>query len=238
MTPPRIDAHRHYWSIDHSDYGWLRPTPQLAAIYKNFAPADLHPLLDAAAIDATVLVQAAPSEAETWRLLDLAALPDSRVAGVVGWCDLLAPDVDERVRRLATQPLLKGLRPMLQDIDDARWILQPTLQPAFAAMRRHGLAFDALVKGAAQLDTLVEFAQQQAELPIVLDHAGKPPIADGRLQHWITAIRRIARTTSVHCKLSGLITEAGADWSLDRLRPCVDLLLSEFGPQRLILGSD
>jgi L-fuconolactonase len=238
VTPPRIDAHQHYWSIDHCDYDWLRPTPQLAAIYKNFAPADLHPLLDAAAIDATVLVQAAPSEAETWRLLDLAALPGSRVAGVVGWCDLLAPDVDERVRRLAAQPLLKGLRPMLQDIDDARWILQPTLQPAFAAMRRHGLAFDALVKGAAQLDTLVGFAQQQSELPIVLDHAGKPPIADGRLQHWITAIRRIARTTSVHCKLSGLITEAGADWSLDRLRPCVDLLLSEFGPQRLIWGSD
>jgi len=235
---PRIDAHQHYWSLAHRDYGWLLPTPELQAIYRDFGPADLHPQLDVAGIDATVLVQAAPSEAETWRLLQLAGAPDSRVAGVVGWCDLLQPNAPQRIARLASQPLLKGLRPMLQDLDDPRWILQPTLQPALQAMVRHGLVFDALVKGPAQLDALCEFALRHPALRIVLDHGAKPPLASGALTEWRTGISRLARSGNVCCKLSGLATEAGADWRVGGLRACVQHLLHEFGVQRLIWGSD
>lgn len=236
--PPRIDAHQHYWSLAHRDYGWLQPTPQLRAIYRDFGPADLHPHLGAAGIDATILVQAAPSEAETWRLLQLAAAPGSRVAGVVGWCDLLQADAPQRIAQLAAQPLLRGLRPMLQDLDDPRWILQPMLQPALQAMQRHGLVFDALVKGPAQLDALCEFAAQQGALRIVLDHGAKPPLAGGALAAWRAGISRLARAGNVCCKLSGLVTEAGADWCVHGLRPCVQHLLVEFGVHRLLWGSD
>jgi L-fuconolactonase len=240
MTPraPRIDAHQHYWSVAHRDYGWLQPTPQLSSIYRDFGPAELQPHLDAAGIDATVLVQAAPNEAETWRLLQLAAAPGSRVAGVVGWCDLLHDDAPQRIAQFAAQPLLKGMRPMLQDLADARWILQPALQPALQAMLRHGLVFDALIKGPAQLDALCEFAVEHGALRIVLDHAAKPPIASGALAEWRAGISRLARSANVCCKLSGLITEAGADWSVSSLRPCAEHLLTEFGAARLLWGSD
>jgi len=240
MSPraPRIDAHQHYWSLAHRDYGWLQPTTQLQPIYRDYGPADLHPHLDAAGVDATVLVQAAPSEAETWRLLQLAAAPGSRVAGVVGWCDLLHADAPQRIARLAAQPLLKGLRPMLQDLDDPRWILQPALQPALQAMQRHGLVFDALVKDPAQLDALCEFAAQQGALRIVLDHGAKPPIAGGDLAEWRVGIARLARSGNVCCKLSGLATQARADWGVEDLRPCVEHLLAEFGAPRLMWGSD
>lgn len=238
-TPaPRIDAHQHYWSLAHRDYGWLQPVPALRAIYRDFGPADLHPHLDAAGIDATVLVQAAPSEAETWRLLQLAAAPGSRVAGVVGWCDLLDADAPRRIARLAAQPLLKGLRPMLQDLDDPRWILQPALQPALQAMQHHGLVFDALVKGPEQLDALCEFAARQGGLRIVLDHGAKPPLASGDLAAWRAGIARLARSGHVCCKLSGLVTEAGADGSAPGLRAAVEHLRAEFGVERLLWGSD
>lgn len=230
----RIDAHQHYWSIAYDDYGWLQPNAALRPIHRDFAPNDLKPWLNGAGIDATVLVQAAPSEAETRRLLRCAAEPASRVAGVVGWCDLLHPRAPQRIEQLAREsPLLRGLRPMLQDVPDPRWVLQPKLQPALRAMVACGLILDALVKGDAQLQALCEFAPAHPSLTIVLDHAGKPPIATGPMDRWGAAIARLADMPNVWCKLSGLVTEAGQDWSAARLQPWVDVLLRHFGPQRL-----
>jgi L-fuconolactonase len=234
---PRIDAHQHYWSLTHTDYGWLQPVPELAAIYRDFTPVDLHPLLDAARIDATVLVQAAPSEAETWRLLEIARKPSSRVLGVVGWCDLLAPDAEARIRRLAAEPLLKGLRPMLQDIPDPRWILDARLTPAIDAMVQTDLAFDALVKP-IHLAHLLECLLRHPNLRTVVDHGAKPAIAARAFQPWADDMARIARQTQAFCKLSGLPNEAGAGTAPSDMRPYVEHLLAEFGPSRLIWGSD
>lgn len=242
VTPPRakptlrrIDAHQHYWSIVFRDYGWL--TPAMGPIYRDFGPTDLHPLLHAAGIDASVLVQAAPSEAETARLLAIARTPGSRVAGVVGWCDLAAADAAARVARLAGEPRLVGLRPMLQDIDDPHWILQPRVRPAIDAMAEHGLAFDALVRP-HQLEPLLAFIERHPRLRVVVDHGAKPDIAARAFEPWASRIARIARHTAASCKLSGLVTEAGRGWRLEDLRPYVDHLLAEFGPDRLLWGSD
>lgn len=237
MAALRIDAHQHYWSIAHQDYGWLQDTPALRSICRDFGPGDLAPLLDEAGIDGTVLVQAAPAEAETWRLLALASRTDSRVRAVVGWTELAAPDAPERIRRLAQEPLLKGLRPMLQDIADPRWILQPALQPAIEAMTEAGLRLDLLIKP-HQLDAALAFAHAHPRLPTVIDHAAKPDIAGGSFEPWATRMARFAAETSVHCKLSGLATEAGAGWDARRLQPYVDHLLRHFGPARLMWGSD
>ena len=144
----RIDAHQHYWSPAHGDYGWLVPSPALAPICRDFGPQDLHPLLDAAAIAATVLVQAAPAEAETHRLLAIASAPASRVLGVVGWADLESPEAPVRIAQLAEKPLLKGLRPMLHDLDDPAWINRPELAPAWRAMQAADLVLDLLIRPA------------------------------------------------------------------------------------------
>jgi L-fuconolactonase len=237
MAATRIDAHQHYWSLAHQDYGWLQDTPALHAIHRDFSPADLAPLLERSRIDGTVLVQAAPSEAETWRLLALAAQPASRVRAVVGWTDLAAADAPQRIRRLAQEPLLKGLRPMLQDLADPNWILGAQLRPAIETMIELDLGLDLLIKP-HQLDAALAFALQHPSLRMVIDHAAKPGIADRAVEPWATQIARFAEETQVRCKLSGLATEAGPDWDADALRPYVDHLLACFGPSRLMWGSD
>ena len=126
-----IDAHQHFWRLDRGDYGWL--TPELGPIYRDFGPADLAPILARRAIDATILVQAAPTDRETTWLLDL-ALRTPFVAGVVGWVAFDAPDVADRIAALATERRLVGLRPMVQDEPDDDWLLRPALAPAFEAM--------------------------------------------------------------------------------------------------------
>ncbi len=97
----RIDAHHHFWRLARGDYDWL--TPALAPIWRDFTPADLAPLLARAGVDATVLVQAAPTKAETAFLIDLAARTPF-VAGVVGWVDFEAPDAADQVATLAQTP--------------------------------------------------------------------------------------------------------------------------------------
>ncbi|HEY5008351.1 MAG TPA: amidohydrolase family protein [Caulobacteraceae bacterium] len=230
----RIDAHQHFWRLARGDYGWL--SADLAPIYRDHEPADLEPVLKAAGIDRTVLVQAAPTDAETDFLLRLAETTDF-VAGVVGWVDFEAPDAAHRIAALAAREKLVGLRPMIQDIPDPRWMLNHAIEPAIEAMADEGLTFDALVKP-AHLSTLCEFAARHPGLDIVIDHAAKPDIAAGGLADWARDIRTLAAETRLVCKLSGLVTEAAPGWSVETLRPYVDVLLEAFGADRLMWGSD
>lgn len=227
-----VDAHHHVWRVARGDYGWL--TPDLP-ICRDYGLADLRPLLGD--VSATVLVQAAPTEAETTFLLDVARESGGLVRGVVGWTDLAAADAPQRIAALAREKLLKGLRPMVQDIVETEWILRPELQPAFVAMAAAGLRLDLLVQP-RHLPLLPEFARRYPELAVVIDHAAKPDIAGGALQHWADGIAAIARATGWSCKFSGLVTEAGGDWTVERLRPFSDHLLAAFGPARLLWGSD
>jgi L-fuconolactonase len=229
-----VDAHQHFWRLADRHGAW--PPPDLAAIYRDFFPPDLAPLLAQHGVARTVLVQSMPNEDDTRFMLGLAHAHPF-IGGVVGWTDLKAPDAPQRIAALAADPLLKGLRPMLQDIEDDGWIADPALAPAVAAMLRHGLSFDALVLP-RHLPALYAFAQRHPDLPIVIDHGAKPLIATGVLEPWRADIARLAALPQVSCKLSGLVTEAGADWDVDRLRPYVDHLLAGFGPRRLIWGSD
>ncbi len=230
----RIDAHQHFWRLSRGDYGWL--TPELAPIYRDFMPGDLAPLLAAAGIARTILVQAAPSAAETAFLLDIAQTTPF-VAGVVGWVDFTAPNAAATIATLSQNPRLVGLRPMIHDIADPDWMLHPQLEPAFAAMQRLGLVFDALVRP-VHLARLIALADRHPALAIVVDHAAKPDIASGRLDPWQRDMLALSARPNVACKLSGLVTEAGAGWTIDRLRPYVAPLIAYFGPQRLIFGSD
>lgn len=226
-----IDAHVHLWRVDRGDYSWM--TPDLP-IYRNYGLDDLRPLLGGAR---AVLVQAADTEAETHYLLDLMHKSDGMIAGVVGWADLAAPDAAERVAALAVAPGLVGLRPMLQDIDDTNWILRPDVAMGLEAMARHGLRLDVLAR-VRHLPVLPKLAQLHPDLAMVVDHAAKPDIAGGDLGTWRRDIAAVARQTAAFCKVSGLATEAAAGWTVATLRPVVEHLLAEFGPARLIWGSD
>lgn len=233
---PAIDAHQHFWRLARDDYGWL--TSDLAPIHRDFMPADLAPILARHAIKRTILVQAAPTLAETHFLLEVAEdVPF--VAGVVGWVDFAAPDCADVIARLAANPLLVGLRPMVQDIANDNWLIDTTLAPAFRAIIAHKLVFDALVLP-RHLSRLARVVDRHPDLHVVIDHAAKPPIrsAAADLQAWRSDLAVLADGPMVCCKLSGLVTEASRDWTVTTLRPYAEHVIGTFAPCRVIWGSD
>lgn len=230
----RIDTHQHFWKLARGDYSWL--SPDLEPLYRDFLPGDLKPLLEAAGLDGTIAVQAADSEAETDYLLSLAARHDW-IKGVVGWVDLEANTAVDSIQRLARDPKFLGLRPMIQDIADDAWMLRPALGPALATMARLKLTFDALVLP-RHLPHLQTFVTRYSDLNVVIDHGAKPEIRGGRFQPWADHMQAFAEHPQVFCKISGLVTEAGADWTPADLAPYLQHLLQVFGPDRLLFGSD
>lgn len=236
ITTPmsRIDAHQHFWRVARGDYGWL--TPALDTLYRDFEPADLAPHLARHAIDRTILVQAASTIAETRFLLETARAA-SFVAGVVGWVDFAAAGAADAIDDLASDALVVGLRPMVQDIRDDDWLVDPILAAAFTALEKHRLVFDALVLP-RHLSRLLPVIERHPDLRVVIDHGAKPFIRDGRFDPWCADMQAIASHPNAMCKVSGLATEAAADWTVAQLRPYVDHLLAAFGPQRLVWGSD
>jgi L-fuconolactonase len=232
-----IDAHFHSWQLSRGDYAWL--TPASGSIYRDVALVDWQNLTQPLGINGGILVQAAPTLAETLHLLALAEL-NSAVLGVVGWVEFTAVDGVSQLELLAKWPKLKGLRPMLHDLPDPSWLLQPAVQPALAAMQKLGLVFDALIRP-VHLPCLLQIAQRYPNLSIVIDHAAKPEIArgvDAAWQPWADGLAALADLPNVSCKLSGLLNEAGPSPKSSLCTPWVEYLLQIFGSERIIWGSD
>lgn len=241
----KIDAHQHFWRLSRGDYGWLDVAdPAFAPLARDFAPADLLPFRMAYGVTKTVLVQAAPTEAETDHLLALAD-SDSGVAGVVGWIDLADPSRLPTLQRWAADPKLKGVRPMLQDLPEPNWLDHGPHPAMVQALIDLGLRFDALVR-TEHLPALIRFAQRWPALPIVIDHAAKPALSQGWrapwAKAWQTGLAELAALPQVCCKFSGLLTEMGALAAsaepAELIAPVWQPLVEHFGPERLMWGSD
>ncbi|WP_218938212.1 amidohydrolase family protein [Parashewanella tropica] len=230
----RIDSHQHFWKRSRGDYGWL--TPELNSIYRDFMPTDLTSILSQNEIDKTILVQAAPTLAETAFLLEIAE-KTAFVAGVVGWVDFENPAATEHLRKLSANPYFKGVRPMIQDIDDPDWMLNPELDLVFKTLIDLDLTFDALVLP-KHLSNLLVLLKRYPELKVVIDHCAKPNITEKEFTAWAENMTRLAEKTSAYCKLSGLVTEAPRYSEISVFQPYVDLLCTRFGAQRLMWGSD
>ena len=230
----KIDSHHHLWTIARGDYFWM--SPELGEIYRDFVPADLDPLRKAAGIDRTIIVQAADTLAETEFLLETAGGTDW-IAGVVGWIDMESPDAVADLQRLAKSPCFKGIRPMIQEIEDDDWILRPGLDHVFDALVAMNLTFDALVLP-RHLPRLLRRLDKHPNLQCVIDHAAKPELATGNIEGWKRDIASLARQTNCLCKFSGLVTEAGPEFTIDTIRPAAEHIISVFGAERLMFGSD
>jgi L-fuconolactonase len=230
----RIDAHQHFWNPDRGDYGWL--TADLPELFKPFQPSDLGPLLKDHHVKGTILVQAAPTVAETEYLLELASVT-LFVKGVVGWIDFENPDHLKHLERWSKHPLLKGIRPMVQDIQDPDWLLRSDIDWAFDALQEFGLVFDALVLP-IHLPRLFKRLQRHPQLRVCIDHGAKPHIKNKEIDTWATDMAQLAECRQVMCKISGLVTEAQKQWKQEDILPYLDHLLRLFGPDRLLFGSD
>lgn len=229
-----IDAHQHFWRLARGDYGWL--TPALGPIHRDFGPADLAPILARHGIERTILAQAAPTEAETRWLVEVAR-GTPFVAGVIGWTDFDAPDAPEAVARLADERRIVGLRPMVQDLADDDWLARRELAPVFDAMIAHGLVFDALVLP-RHLPRLAAVVERHPALRVVVDHGAKPRIREREIDAWRADLAALAAHPQVSCKFSGLVTEARPGDGVPELAPWIDALVDIFGPDRLLWGSD
>lgn len=229
-----IDAHQHFWRIGRNDCRW--PTPDLPAIHRDYEPAELVALAAPLGVQGSVLVQSQTSDRDTDYLLALAEA-EPFVQGVVGWADLATSDAVERIAALCRRRKFRGLRPMLQDMEQDDWILRRKLEPAIAAMIEHDLRFDALV-APRHLGHLRVFADRHPGLSIVIDHGGKPDIAGGALDPWREDMTALAALPNVFCKLSGLLTQRALGQAPQAVSAYIDHLLQAFGPGRLMWGSD
>lgn len=235
-APLKIDAHQHFWQISRGDYDWM--TDDVAEIRHDILPDDLAPLIARQGITGTVAVQAAATVAETEFLLALAR-KSGFIKGVVGWVDLEDADAPQTMDCLMQSPFFKGVRPMLQDIEDTNWISRPKVVANLAAMADRGLRMDALVLP-RHLDVLAEVAAGLPELAIVIDHCAKPEIAGGSDagDSWREGMARLAKLPNLMCKVSGLANEAGTGWNAGWLEPAVAHVLLQFGADRVMWGSD
>ncbi|WP_369240302.1 amidohydrolase [Streptomyces sp. R21] len=238
-----VDAHHHVWDLDVRPQPWL-DEPGHEPIRRNFS---LHNLRSAATrpiagrrLTSTVVVQCIASVPETRDLLALAD-NDPLIGAVVGWADLTSPAIGDALDDLRTGTggrYLRAVRHVVEGESDPHWLQRPDVERGLRAVGERGLGYDVLIRS-HQLPQAIHLAEGFPELPLVLDHAGKPSIADGELADWERQLRLLAGYPQVVCKVSGLITEADHEkWTVDDIRPVWEVLLSAFGPSRLMFGSD
>lgn len=233
----RVDSHQHFWDPTVADHPWMSTAPEV--VRRPYGPRDLSPILAAAGIDATVLVQARHDAAETRDLLQTVAEVDW-VAGVVGWVDLTGPDVAGTIARLRQEPgggHLVGVRHHANDEPDPRWLLRPDVRRGLRAVRDAGLCFDLLI-WPRESPAALELATAMPGLRFVVDHMGKPDLRNRPAESWSQTMRALGRLANVSVKLSGILTEGDVDWTIADLRPFVDVVLAHFGPERIMFGSD
>ncbi len=232
--PARIDSHQHFWRFRPETHGWIKP--RMTVLRRDFLPEDLEPLLRAEGVSGCVAVQAAQSLDETRFLIELADR-HSFIRAVVGWVDLVAPDLEAQLESFAGCQRLRGIRHIAQDEIDDFWLAREDVIRGVGQLARFGLTYDLLVFP-RQIGAAFALAKALPDQPFVLDHVAKPEIARGRIEPWATDLRRLAELPNVCCKLSGLVTEAREGWQPSDFRPYLDVVLEAFGPSRLMFGSD
>lgn len=230
----RIDAHQHFWKYDPIRDAWI--TDEMKIIQRDFLPVDLEPLLRQNAIHGCVAVQADQSEQETEFLLALAHQYDF-IKGVVGWVDLRAENVIDRLEYFTQFKKLKGFRHIVQGEPD-QFLLQKDFCLGIDALKKKGFTYDILIYP-KQLEAVIAFVKLFPEQLFVIDHIAKPNIREGRLADWALHLKTLAKFENVYCKLSGMVTEADwKNWTPEHLTPYLDLVLESFGSQRVMYGSD
>jgi L-fuconolactonase len=234
-----VDAHHHLWDLGVRDQDWITG-PALAPLRRDFLLGDYQSVADVNGIAASVVVQTVTVPGETPELLALAAGSDL-IAGVVGWTDLAARDVGDKIAALTEMPggsKLVGLRHQVQGEPDPDWLTRPDVLHGLGAIGQAGLVYD-LVITAGQLSASTRAAAAVPDLVFVLDHLGKPPIAAGHTEPWAQQLRGLAALPNTVAKLSGLVTEADwRRWQVADLRPYAEVALGAFGPARMMFGSD
>ena len=230
-----IDSHQHFWIYAAPEYPWI--DEDKGGLKRDYMPADLAPLMAANGIDGTVAVQARQNLRETEFLLELADNNDF-IRGVVGWVDLRAEDIEAQLERVAPHPRMVGVRHIVHDEGDDRFMLGGGFLDGLALLNQYKLTYDLLLYP-RHLRVAIDAVKRFPDQPFVLDHISKPFIKDGILEPWASEIRELASYDNVWCKVSGMVTEAAwKAWTRDDYVPYLDVVFDCFGIDRLMFGSD
>jgi L-fuconolactonase len=231
----RIDAHQHFWKFDPVRESWI--TDEMAVIQEDFYPNDLNLLLERNGFDGCVAVQASQSEEETDFLVSLAR-SHSFIKGVVGWVDLQADGITDRLAQYKPFNIVKGFRHVLQGEPQRDLMLRPAFKRGIAALQQYGFTYDILIYE-DQLQYISEFVSAFPDQPFVIDHLAKPNIKECKIDEWKRSIVSVAQFENLSCKISGMVTEAAwKAWKKEDFRPYLDVVAEAFGPGRIMFGSD
>ncbi len=231
----KIDSHHHFWKYDPVTYSWMNDS--MGILKRDYQPEDLKEVIDSAKIDGVISVQADQSMRETEDLLKHAS-ERSFIRGVVGWFPLAEPELDGLLESYATNPLLKGVRHVVQDEADDQFILGDAFNKGIRRLKAYELVYDILIYE-RQLGPSIEFVDRHPDQVFVLDHVAKPRIGDQIMEPWRAQMFELAKRENVYCKLSGMATEANwQNWTKDDLWPYAEVAMEAFGPTRMMFGSD
>ena len=231
----KIDTHQHFWKYSKDQYSWIGKGMEVLA--RDRLPTDLEPLLKANGIDGTVAVQARQVVEETEALLAMADEYDF-IRGVVGWVDLRSPDVEAQLERFSDKKKLVGVRHVVQDEPDEKFVLRDDFTRGIDKLKAYDLVYDILIFP-HQLPASFELVQRFPEQVFILDHIAKPYIKDKKISPWDSNIKKLASFENVSCKISGMVTEADwHNWTAEDFKPYMEVILEAFGAGRLTIGSD
>jgi L-fuconolactonase len=230
-----IDAHHHLWKYNDTDYVWM--SGAMDKLRRDFLTEHARDVMGRAGVDGAVTVQARQSVEETEWLLELAGR-NAFMRGVVGWVPLTSPDARRQLERFAGQPKLKAVRHVLHDEPDDHYMLRDDFNRGVGLLREFDLVYDILIFE-RHLPQTIEFVDRHPDQVFVLDHVAKPRIRDRVVSPWRENIHELSKRQNLYCKLSGMVTEADwSNWSIGDFRPYFEIVLSAFGPSRLMFGSD
>lgn len=231
----KIDSHQHFWIFDPVKDSWIND--QMLVIKRDFLPADLLPVLQQHGVDGCVAVQASQSDDETMFLLNLAAA-NTFIKGVVGWVDLKADDLDEKLQHYKQYRKLKGFRHILQAEADEQYMLQFAFKRGIATLQKHGYTYDILIFP-QHLPYAAQLAGSFPDQRFVVDHLAKPAIKKQEIGKWQKDIEALSKHQNVYCKISGMLTEADwTKWKTEDFTPYLDVIFNAFGANRIMFGSD
>ncbi len=230
-----IDSHQHFWKYDPVKHSWI--DDDMARIRKSFMPEDLKLIYAENGVDGCVAVQADQSLDETDFLLGLAKENDF-IKGVVGWVDLRSEDVEQELEKYSSEEKIKGYRHIVQGEPDHNFLLRADFLRGIALLEKFECTYDILIFP-HQLGASLEFVRRFPKQQFVVDHIAKPYIKDGYFDGWAVLMKELAKHENVHCKLSGMITEADYNnWTPKQIEPYMNVVLEAFGADRLMYGSD
>ena len=231
----RIDSHQHFWKYDPVRYDWI--DDNMSVIQKDFLPEDLAPILKANGFDGCITVQSHQSEQENEFQLANADEHDF-IKGVVGWVDLQSPKIEERLAYYQQFEKLKGFRHVLQGESQRDFMLRPDFLKGISMLKKYSYTYDILILP-DQLKYTTEFVSQFPDQRFVIDHIAKPNIEQKELKDWEKDIKVVAAFENVHCKVSGLVTEADwRNWQPADFNNYLEVVTNSFGTKRLMYGSD